>query len=139
MRMEILCGETFFRMSMEQYVTTQMAPLAWKVGVSIPPPSCTSERLPLLARVNNNRWIVDCPTCGGAEFAWLQSRLFMCQTCWNNATRNQWVRVAFPVDQEQIAAVLIMRPNPNNRNWELAETVADLRKENLAAGLPGGI
>ena len=37
---------------------------------------------PLKARVEYSRWIVDCPNCGGAEFAFEDKR-FICSQCNN--------------------------------------------------------
>lgn len=95
---------------------------------------------PLPAVVNENRWIVHCPTCSGAEFAWKQWPLFMCATCWNGGNEQPYTfrPVKFPRNMAAIERVLMARPNPANRNWLPGEGVSFLEFENEAHGLPKG-
>lgn len=104
-------------------------------GVVVPPSSEVAKADALLARVNHNRWIVDCPDCNGAEFVWLDQLVMMCQSCWNSSVGGKWRRVRIPADVQQIEAALEKRHAPQNRNWEPGETVADLKADNRAHGL----
>lgn len=83
---------------------------------------------PLVAIVNHGRWLVICPDCGGAEYAW-EEKYMMCISCFNEGVGHKFRPAIFPVQREQIEELLILRPL-SNRNWSLGETVADLRKEN---------
>ena len=90
----------------------------------------------LRARVNHGRWIVDCPTsgCNSAAYASLRDRRFICSEC----GKGYW-RVMFPPDRVEIEDLLVKRPlvqgTPATRNWEVGETVTDLRRENWVRGI----
>jgi len=43
--------------------------------------------------------------------------------------------VEFPEDRATIEAILLLRPNPANRNWLPGETLADLVLENVVHGI----
>ena len=99
---------------------------------------------PLLARVNHGIWIASCscgvprlpgvPTPGMIVF--LDVLLGWCVRCGNQAWGRGWRRVVAPPPEERqrIEAVLLLRPNVEDRNWESTETVADLIAQNLAHG-----
>lgn len=83
----------------------------------------------VLAYVNHSRWVADCPEdgCQGTEFvdgAWPR---FVCISCGSGV----W-RVVFPKDRLAIEALLLTRPEEENRNWSNGEDVADLKAENDA-------
>lgn len=106
------------------------------VGVTLPPLDDVATEPVAMARVHNNMWIVDCPWCSNAEFAFLNTPLFMCENCWNQTVGGKWIAVKFPPDVKEIDAALEARPVPNNRNWNLGESVSDLETENVEHGLP---
>jgi len=83
---------------------------------------------PLVAIVNQGRWLVICPDCGGAEYAW-EEKYMMCMSCFNSKVGHRFRPFVFPSQRDQIEELLVSRPLPN-RNWTLGETVADLEREN---------
>ena len=122
----------------EDWVDARLRPDAARQGVTLPALDVVSGE-PLPAIVNANRWIVECPVCNGAEFAWKEWPLFLCATCWNGANGYAFRPVVFPDDVEAIERVLMARPVPDRRNWLPGESVADLMAENEAHGLPKGV
>jgi hypothetical protein len=91
-----------------------------------------------LAFVNDNRWLAYCAYgCGGAQVVSRTSRRFFCVDCLHAGTAGEgkWIRVRWPVNHAEIEAVLLARPAPASRRWELTETLRDLRRENAAHGL----
>jgi hypothetical protein len=88
----------------------------------------------VVARVNEGRWIADCPFCAGAQFTSPDDRRFLCADCGNEAIDGKWMRVVWPAAPEVIEDVLIVRPT-ENRHWFPYESVADLARENAAHGL----
>lgn len=89
-------------------------------------------RQSVMAYINHNRWVAECPTCNGAELVWIDIPVFMCMSCWNGAIGHRWRRVIVP-DTDKILAlhsVLEQRHNPANRNWFPHESVQDLMDEN---------
>jgi hypothetical protein len=86
--------------------------------------------LPVMAFVNHGAWLVKCPDCEGAEYAW-EEGFYYCFSCHNNSVGHQMRRLLFPEHREAIEAVLERRPLLN-RNWEEPETVEDLLLENIA-------
>lgn len=87
---------------------------------------------PVPARIDDNRWIADCPEemCSGSEFVDWEWPYFVCLACGSGA-----YEVTFPAQREAIEAELMKRPNPGNRWWSPGETVADLRRENKKRGI----
>jgi predicted RNA-binding Zn-ribbon protein involved in translation (DUF1610 family) len=91
------------------------------------------------AYINHGRWVVDCAICASAVVAEPQDPVFSCPTCGSGGV---WRKVEFPAPavQEEIERLLLLRPGFRNaapaRNWMPGETVADLRRQNLAAGDP---
>ena len=94
------------------------------------------------AHVNAGRWLVDCPVpgCYGAVVVSFTERFFVCPNCGSPENGGAWYRVTFPPQQAQIEQELLKRPAQDgwraaNRNWELGETVDDLRQQNRAKGI----
>jgi hypothetical protein len=78
-------------------------------------------------RVNWSRIIVDCPGryCRGAlklPYGW------PVYTCWDCDTV---APIVWPDNMADIAAVLALRPRPENRNWQPGETLEFLVAENI--------
>jgi len=122
--------------TLDDWVKGQLAVMARKAGVKVPSLGLIDSGPPLMARVNHNRWIVDCPDCGGAEFVWPDKLLFLCVNCWNGVVGHMWRGVVLPGNKAEIDAVLMARPVPANRNWEVGETLKALEAENAKRGLP---
>jgi len=105
------------------------------------------------AYVNHGRWVADCPFCPSAELLGplplggeRPPRAFLCAECGNASVADGLsIRIGWPRSEAlaAIEALLGLRPDPINRNWERRETPADLAQENAAHGLPdlglGGI
>lgn len=85
--------------------------------------------------VNDSRWMIQCPTCNGAQLASVNDKRFFCTTCLNSENGGRWLRVVWPKDAGQIEETLKRRPNPSNRHWLPHETVADLERENREHGV----
>lgn len=83
---------------------------------------------PVEAFVNKGNWLVVCPKCGGAEYAW-EECFFFCCSCKNSYLGHKYRRLVFPEDRAAIEALLVVRPLAN-RNWTFKETVEDLEQEN---------
>lgn len=83
---------------------------------------------PVKAFVNKGNWLVVCPKCAGAEYAW-EERWFFCCSCKNSYMGHQYRRLVFPKDRARIEELLVVRPL-DNRNWTPNETVKDLEREN---------
>lgn len=98
---------------------------------------------PLVARVNHGTWIASCecgargvPTPGCVVFT--GTLLGWCLRCRNGATGRGWRPILVPVEaiRHQIEAVLLCRPNVDDRNWEPGETIDDLLAQNREHGDP---
>jgi len=87
----------------------------------------------LEARAEHSRWIVDCPNCNSAEFAF-EDNLFFCSLCKNSDIQGKVRKVVMPIERKQIEALLSTRPI-KNRHWYPEETVADLENENIKMGV----
>jgi hypothetical protein len=63
------------------------------------------------ARINQNRWIADCSSCGSAAVVSPTDPRFACTECqWG------WVTLVFPADPAAVEAGL-MALKPGLRNW----------------------
>jgi len=82
---------------------------------------------PLEARGEHSRWIVDCPNCNSAEFAF-EDNLFFCSLCKNSDIQGKVREVKMPIERKQIEDILAVRPI-KNRHWT-KETLQDLAREN---------
>lgn len=98
----------------------------------------------ILMKVNQGRWVADCPACGGAERIWpdglrthpeVPHPFGIFDSTLHCGYTGATYDVAFPSEAAEIMAVLARRPNELNRNWEPGETVMDLRLENLNHGV----
>ena len=88
---------------------------------------------PLDARIEHARFIVDCPNCNSAEFAF-EDNLFFCSQCKNSDIQGKARRVIMPPERKQIEEILGKRPIIN-RHWNPGETVEALQNENILHGL----
>jgi hypothetical protein len=87
----------------------------------------------LTARAEHARWIVDCPNCNSAEFAF-EDNLFLCSLCGNSDIQGKVRQVVMPTDRAEIESLLSDRPI-KNRHWIQPETVEDLQTENITMGV----
>lgn len=85
------------------------------------------------AYVNWARWIVRCGVCGSHQMVH-DADPFMCAVCFNIEWGHAWARVDFPAERSEIEAILALRRNPQLANWNLGESLDELRAENVAHG-----
>ncbi|MDP1615164.1 MAG: hypothetical protein Q8L68_05145 [Methylococcales bacterium] len=83
---------------------------------------------PLEARIEFARYIVDCPNCRSAEFAF-EDDLFLCSNCGNSDINGQIRKVKMPTKRKQIEDILGKR-KIINRHWYPSETIEKLQEEN---------
>ena len=106
---------------------------------------------PVHAFVMDGRWVALCPDClTGQEVVSQDQPAFVClnAVCLNVVNGNFPRPVKFPppVVLRRIEETLLARPNPVNRAWDAqglvtgkAETVADLKAENIKHSLPPAV
>lgn len=87
------------------------------------------------------RWVAACPQrwCNGGDYygpgettgriGGLGDTRFRCPRC---TTERE---VVWPANADDILAVLRLRPMPENRNWNLGESIEDLLLENAVHGI----
>ena len=85
------------------------------------------SNLTLDARIEYARFIVDCPNCRNAEFAFEDS-LFWCSSCNNSNIQGKLYNVKMPEKRKEIEDILGKR-NIVNRHWT-KETLQELAEEN---------
>ncbi len=88
---------------------------------------------PLEARADYARWIVDCPNCNNAEFAF-EDNLFFCSLCHNSHVGSKVLKVKIPNERKKIEDLLGKRPI-NNRHWSPKDTIEELENDNMSHGL----
>lgn len=92
-----------------------------------------ADESPLVARVDSNSWLSDCPSCNAGiaiEPEWGVACCFSCGAVYRNLV------VPTPDDRAAIEEVLLARPFAPIRTWLPTESVEDLQAQNLARGLP---
>lgn len=111
------------------------APRHSLVGLPKSVPTSIAPSPTVFARVNHGRWIADCPFCAGAELVDPIDPRFFCMSCDNDSKGGRWLRVTFPVNLQEIEAILESRPSDTFKNWDprVGETAAGLRRENELA------
>ena len=90
-----------------------------------------SDKPPLQAKINYGRWVIECPNCNNAEFAF-EDRLFFCTQC--NNGNGELRKVILPTKRKQIEKVLGKRLIVN-RHWKSGETIDSLIAENKEHGV----
>ena len=123
----MITGNRWFRMNWERFTQTMLAQLRAKFG--IPETGYDNKTKPVVAILNHGNWLVVCPECYGAEYAFEEGWFFCC-SCKNSKVGHKYRRFIFPVQRKAIEELMVVRPL-DNRNWQLGETVAKLKKENL--------
>ena len=92
-----------------------------------------SSAKPLEARIEYARFLVDCPNCNSAEYAF-EDKLFFCSQCLNSDVQGKARKVKMPKQRKQIEEILGKRAI-KNRHWYPAETMEDLENENTKMGV----
>ncbi len=80
-------------------------------------------KVKIVAYVNHNRWVADCPYCGAGIGLLPEVSPVTCLECGESYT------VTWPKDREAIEEVLTCRPR-KSRHWLPHETIDDLKREN---------
>lgn len=112
---------------------------------------------PVYARVEQGAWIADCE-CGGAQFVDADEPIYFCFCCGNRGNKRKTRPVIFPDNYKAIEKLLLARPVNElaglneleqaglakplafaeidgrvyglSRNWNIGETIADLKNQN---------
>jgi hypothetical protein len=127
----------------------QSAPLAgflilfWRQSQGGALPSFADAKGSVHARVNQGRWIAECPAgCGGAIVVSEREPYFVCYECGSAENDGQWYNVVFPSYKTAIEEQLLKRPSPfnrhfvsSNRNWLPGESWQRLQEENRTQGI----
>lgn len=119
--------------SMEHMVVAcwqAQTPVAEALEAPLGPPE-----IGVAAHVNHGRWLVECPTCCGAQFALQEHPRFMCNYCANVAVEGLWRPVTWPTDRAKIEAALDARVLDDNKNWSPGDSVKELLADNVLHGV----
>lgn len=90
------------------------------------PPSGKTDDVIVIVRVNHGVWQALCPFCTSAQHASREDPWFYCAVCHNEAMGFKSVPIAWPKEHEELAGLLLEVNQIPMRNWEPAETVAEL-------------
>ena len=102
---------------------------AYAVRKGLAPPPITESTAPLIAYVNQGRYVADC-VCGDGVLLDPDWSLGVCLGCYTVHLAITW-----PSDLRQIADALGVRPALRFQNWRPGESVSLLRAENVAHGI----
>lgn len=83
---------------------------------------------PLYAYILRGAWVVSCE-CGETLF-YEPGKSFFCPTCLNAHIAHSARPVIMPENRKEIEELLLKRPNPQNRNWLVGESLENLIAEN---------
>jgi len=110
----------------------------------------TMKRYSVHAKIDFGRWLADCPICSRSNYVDPADPIFYCFGCGNQGS-GCFVPVVFPVEIDQITALVLARPmifdetdkDPVSRainarpfypglvrNWDVDQSVEDLVKVN---------
>jgi hypothetical protein len=110
-----------------------LEPGGWWHRIDLVPPERTHVHPePVHAFVNAGRWLVQCPRCNGAQFAFQNDPWFLCTDCPDG---HVWRTVVWPKERRNLEAELLVRPDRETRSWRLGESIADLVKQNAEHGV----
>lgn len=94
------------------------------------------------AYINHDRWIAECP-CKWAIIVPRTFTHFVCGVLPDGAISPSGcgyeAAVQYPSEADQIEAVLAVRERAGERNWNVNETLVDLRIQNAVLGVPSGL
>ena len=122
----LITANTWFGITFQEFRRVHLAKLRFRFR--IPDAGFEEKSFPVKAFVNKGNWLVVCPKCAGAEYAWEEGWFFCC-SCKNSYMGHKYRRLVFPKDRARIEDLLVIRPL-DNRNWTPNETVEDKEREN---------
>ena len=130
--MTIVTGNSYFNQTFKVRYQSHMLKLMQRHGIG---PKGLVEGNLQEAIVRQGRWVLLCANsdCRGAELAWEEGFLY-CASCLNAHVDHKMLMTKFPKERREIEAILEPRNIPN-RNWELGETLVQLRAENEEHGI----
>jgi hypothetical protein len=116
---DVVRAETFYtpppREPADAWAGVPAAELVWKwmeyrTGRRLVPPEADVNDV-YFARINQNRWLADCSSCGSAAIVSPSDPRYACTECqWG------WCTLIFPADPAAVEASL-MALKPGLRNW----------------------
>lgn len=119
MPIAVVRAETFYKpppsMPADAWADVPAAELVWRwyetrMGRRVTPPEETVDDS-TFARINQNRWVADCTSCGSAQVVSPTDPRYACTECgWG------WYPLTFPEDPAAVEASL-MGLKPGLRNW----------------------
>lgn len=145
--MHVFDGRRHFRSDWAIHVAQMRAKVIERYEIMLPAPDVIADGKPLIARVDNNLWIVECPDCKSADIVWFdegkpdRAHPQMCINCLNAAVGYKWRSITVPraASRRGIESVLRARPLPHTRNWLPHETLENLIEENTDRDLPAAV
>lgn len=131
-------AETRWGSAISNSLSSQIPASLWIAVLNPPPagylkPQGTTANPALLVHANHGSWQTLCPFCPSAQHAAETDPWFYCADCQNEAVNHQLIPVVWPLNQAEIEAALMLRPDPETRNWEPGETITALHLQDLAA------
>ena len=112
----ILHHEDVHDSPIDQFIAYHMR----KNGFGVPPspgePDSFSKKT-LKARVDDGRWLVDCPNCNSALVISGQFDIFICAECGSPENNGLWYFTEYPKDREEIERLLLLRPAGMGRGF----------------------
>jgi hypothetical protein len=107
----------------------QMMRQRWDSGVN-----WATQGEPVKAWVNHSNWVGSCPFCAG-EIVVEPGEPYFCPDCAMQGNSFMACALVWPEDRAEIERLLLLRNDPNTRNWLTTETVDDLARENAEHGV----
>ncbi|MER8004993.1 hypothetical protein [Streptomyces sp. NPDC094149] len=104
--------------------------MEYRAGRRLVPPDGSVDDV-YFARINQNRWVADCSSCGSAQIVSPTDPRYACTEClWG------WCTLVFPLDPAAVEASL-MGLKPALRNWWNADDPANPDRPQDPAPDPG--
>ena len=101
------------------------------------PTDAGATRGAVQAYINHGRWVVECPLAhNDAVIVSRASAYYSCASGGTGENGGRWYAVTFPADRADIEKELLRRASSHPykdakfRNWNTAETLGDLKREN---------
>ena len=106
---KILQHEDLWKAPFTEFITFHFR--RW--GNGVPVNECFDS---VKARVDDGRWVVDCPNCNSAMLTSSKVDMFICAECGSPDVGGRWRRVEYPEQREEIERLLLLRPANKGRS-----------------------